>query len=518
MFQSKRFLYAALLFMVCASASFAQHREITFPLNGEVSSLFTQIIFTEDNQLGFAIVFGKEPTAIKLYSFSVAEGKVIDEADFASEFAPATDSFGLLIAPRLHSQKHTLAVWGQDSTKAQKIMLFSYDQSGHLQKLWAKSFPRAPFFELIDSAAAFNADASRIYYMFIDTEGQQNLALLDSSTGDTLSTMPLPADDYGMAVFFNDVRHQAVALSGTIAYVFTSTNDRLEMDYQIDSALGARGGGGQSISQNGRFLIAYGGFTRENPPNTKSIYVTYDFDKRIAQEFLFSGQFAAIGQNMAFHRATDKLLAPLPIKVKEFDESLKLILSGSRLSDILTLDAEGTIKRVSTVELPEHSDSETLANRTYPVNNTQVSASGALGLVSSGNGHVFSFDTQTGEIVNDEKFDTRMYQIYLLESRGLLAYVKGDNKLYLAEITTAPIISSVKLKKKNLTIRGANYLAGVKVKINGVEVINGERNPINPGREIVLPLGRKDLPPTQELRIEVTNRDGLISKPFVIKP
>ncbi len=514
---AKKLFSATIIFFICLWSASAEQREIIFPIDGEISSAYTPVAFTADGRLGFAIAFGKEPASPKLFSFSVSEGKVIDTFDLAPDFGVIQGTAAPLTTLRLVNQTSTLTVWGVDSNNIQKIANLSFNKDGQMRKLWLKVFPPDPFLENFEAQVAFNLDASRIYYLHYDVDGLQNLALLDSTTGEALSRLNLPGNDSGLSVLFNKVRNQAIALSGNYLYAIKPDEDRLEIDFAIQPSLNLVGGGGQFISHNGRFLVTYGGFSLDNPPNTKTYYASYDLESKSAQEFFVAGKFAALSQNLTAHKNSDSLFVPLQVRVKNTEKVFKLISSGSRLTDIITLSANGALSRTSTIEIPEQSADDSSLNLIYFVNNIVISKSGVMGFVAAGNGRIFTFDTLTGEIVNDQKVANRLFYISLIESQGLIACTNGSNKLILADVSTTPIISSIQVKKKQTIIKGANFLSGAKLKINGVDIGIANRNPEKPGNEITLERGKKDFPAEQEFTFIITNRDDKESKPFTYK-
>jgi hypothetical protein len=152
-----------------------------------------------------------------------------------------------------------------------------------------------------------------------------------------------------------------------------------------------------------------------------------------------------------------------------------------------------------------------------PFNNAAMSPSGAIGFVSTHSLRLLSFDTLTGEIVNDVPLisENRTFISYSNQA-GLLLYSSG-NKLVLEDVSIGPIISDAQVKGQQTIVKGANFLAGARVEINGLDLGVVNRNPENPGREIILDKGKRDFPAGQPFNVVVVNRDGLRSKAFTFQ-
>lgn len=338
--------------------------------------------------------------------------------------------------------------------------------------------------------------------------------MFNAQDGATLASINLEASLPYTSVLLDEERNRVIALAGASLYTF-SDNEALEIESQIN-APGLGGVTPQGISQDGRFLIAYTGYELETNEN---YYLVYDLDSKLARETAMKGDFLPISNNMAFNRATGALLVPFTIKPKVKANGTLLLIGGHvRQTDVLLLKPDSSLVKTTEMEIPAQSEGDARTNFIGGFNNVVISKTGAIGFIPSGNGRLFSFDTVTGEIVNDESLDAeKMDAIQLLEASGKLTFNNRSNKLILVDVHTEPVITDVKIKKKTTLIKGANFLSGVKVKINGVEVTNAERNAANPGREIIVNLGKKDFPTGQDVVITLVNRDGLTSKPFSAK-
>jgi hypothetical protein len=196
----------------------------------------------------------------------------------------------------------------------------------------------------------------------------------------------------------------------------------------------------------------------------------------------------------------------------EFD----LVIGGLREVDILNLNADGSVVLSKKFEIPRRSGSGRRQALTLQ-STAQISESGLIGLVASDNG-LLSFDARDGEIVGEEELDlTPVSSIRLIQPRNLLLVARGDNRLLLRDFTPSPRIDSVRISKKSTTIRGSLFLSGARVVLNGVDLGVSNRNPDNPGSEIVLARRKKDFPKGQDFTVTVVNRDGLASPPVTFR-
>jgi hypothetical protein len=258
------------------------------------------------------------------------------------------------------------------------------------------------------------------------------------------------------------------------------------------------------ISQDGKFLIAYSGYiTNSNSGLLTNVYLSYNLNlKEIRTLHLTEASYVG-GNLLTYHQSTNTLFAPLYV---------------SRQADVISMNIDGSLLNTATLKLPKRS-ADNLNLNTIRENNIAVSATGTLGFLALNNGRLFRFDTLNGEIIGDESIGENSFHfIHLLEAPGLLVYRIGLNKLVLIDMNTGPVIADVKVKKKTTIIKGANFLTGVRVKVNGTEIEDIERSLETPGSEIILKRGRKTFHEGQDIVITVENRDGLTSTPFTVKP
>ena len=93
-----------------------------------------------------------------------------------------------------------------------------------------------------------------------------------------------------------------------------------------------------------------------------------------------------------------------------------------READIIGLRPDGFVTRVAQVKIPKHSLGSAGPNALSSYCNIEVSASGALAFIPSGNGRLFTVDTADGEIIRDVLINPigGLVSIKLLEPLNLL--------------------------------------------------------------------------------------------------
>lgn len=245
--------------------------------------------------------------------------------------------------------------------------------------------------------------------------------------------------------------------------------------------------------------------------------VSFDLVLKSARLFSINTRFTSDANPWTFHRPTDTLLVPLSLKFKRTDnDKIREVRDKSRRSIILTFSADGTLSKAAVALIPKRSPDSSKLNIIGSSSSIGVSATGALGLLSSGNGRVFAFDNLSGEIVNDLSVNPSggLSSIQLLDPPGVIVFSSGGNKLVFVDVSTGPIIDAVEVLSTSTLIKGANFLSGARVQIDGVDIGVAGRNPDHPGREVTIQRGKKDFPRGQEFTVVVTNRDGVFSKPF----
>jgi hypothetical protein len=133
---------------------------------------------------------------------------------------------------------------------------------------------------------------------------------------------------------------------------------------------------------------------------------------------------------------------------------------------------------------------------------------------------LFTFDTATGEIVSDERVNQvgRLASIRLVEDLNrIVASDLSSSHLLILDASTAPIIASVKVKRRSTIVIGSNFLSGAHLLIDGIDQGVANRSIDNPGTEIILERGKKDFPSGQDFDFVLINRDGVRSRPFLLR-
>lgn len=524
-------LMALSVCLLAASTTLADRREIPFPLsNGYFSGHPGAVAVRSDGQIGFALAGNLDDLSGHLFSFSVAEGRVIDEFNLNLDFGAVPFLF-----MKVHQKTGIIAVYGTTSDRVQRVLTLKSDSSGHLFRQWTAVYPDA---NGLWPELTFDGDGLRMCVVYTDrvfdspskqggetsraqigetalVQAVQRVDLIRVEDGVRLATANLAeAGEFVWAVF-DDVHNKYIAVAGTSVHVFANEEDDLRLEKTIGPVAGVSALTDPAISQNGRFLIAYTGY---DPGNRSNGFVSYDLELNTVRVLKIDDNFLPASGLLIFHRPTGTLLVPLTGQWLEEDGQVTLSFTHSRKSYVIALASDGTLQHTVDAVLPKRSPGAGRAKNVIgPDNNLAVSPSGAIGLVSTLSQRLLSFDTLTGDIVNDVPLisENQTYISYSNEA-ALLLYSSG-NKLVLEDVSVGPIVFDVQVKGQQTIIKGANFLAGAQVEINGVDVGVISRNPSDPGREIILDKGKRDFPASQPFNVVVINRDGLRSRPFAFQ-
>lgn len=353
-----------------------------------------------------------------------------------------------------------------------------------------------------------------------------HVVLLRAEDGAILAQTDLP--DAGITgetsfsgwLFFDDARNRATAMAGRLMHVFAPGSDNLEIEASIDAKkLHVSDLIGKAISKDGRFAVGFYGYQvgDSTTGGGQLMLVSFDLDLKTARAFTINTRFTADANPWTFHRPTDTLLVPLSLTFKRADENqLRKVRGTSRRSIILTFSADGTLVKTPVAKIPKRSPDSHQRNIVGSSSSIGISSTGALGLLPSESGRVFAFDTSSGEIVNDltVKPNGGLSSIQLLDPPGVIVLKRGRNRLGFVDASTGPIIDAIEVLRTRTIIKGANFLSGARVQINGVDLSVALRNPDDPGREIEIKRGKRDFPRGQEYTVVVINRDGVFSKPI----
>lgn len=504
-------VFIAMVLLFNSYRVFAQQHEITIPIqNGEIGMHPSLIGFTPDGQLGFVLAFSPSNPSKQLFSFSVTKSEVVDSFDLTPDFGFEGGSTLQPIFLKLHGESGLALVYGLDTNLNQKVVALAFDARGKLSKRWTVTYPTA---DGIWPQVTFNNTGTNIYIAHSKTESVVDSSLILLSTKisvlraeDGVETGAIFKSEgaSALSITFDQAQKRAVAILDGTVYILTPENEELKIADTIPSTDPIQGLARiQGISKDGKFLIAYSGYiTNTNSNLLTNVYLSYNLNlKEIRTLHLAESSYPG-GGFLTYNQPTDTLFAPLYI---------------SRQADVISMSPDGSLLNTATLNLPKRSPENSMLN-TIKENNIVISATGTLGFLALNNGRLFRFDTLNGEIVGDEPIGENPFHfIHLLEPLEVLVYRIGSNKLVFADVSTGPVVTYIKVKKKTTIIKGANFLIGIKVKVNGTEIENIERSSENPASEIILTRGRKNFPEGQDIVITVENRDGLSSKPFTIK-
>ena len=550
-----------------AWAVFGQSAELVFPIAGASPSVLPEVSgFAFGGQVGFNLVFTKSPYKYRLFSFSVPQARIIDDLDLEADFGASQSSASIPgIALKTHGQSGLILIYGQHSDRTQRLIAFKSERDGHLRRLWSLSFPPNAFIAAA-SDLAVSADGSRVcwvYYLPPQQGGEgktpdqvaiagpasrctlfghvsgaglklrepdlertststvtRRLALIRADDGVQLASAELSFESLFTSVFFDEANGRVLALADKTAFVFAPGFDRLELASTVNPAIASPDVVGQGISRDGRFLLGYSGYApNEVNPGGVNSYVAYDLDQKTAQQLDLPELLFPVSNGITFHQGKGLLLAPLTIELT-FTAGDKLSAKNvpPREADIIALGADGSLTRVAQVKLPKRSPDSAGSNALSSYCNIEVSATGALAFIPSGNGRLFTFDTSSGEIVRDVLINPNgLVSIKLLEPLNRLVASELTNRFLLLDMETAPVISGITVKRQRTIITGENFLNGAHVVLDGVDLGIANRSADNPGGEIVVGRGKKDLPRGQDFTFVIANPDGLRSKPFTFQ-
>ncbi|MBI3650076.1 MAG: hypothetical protein HY231_03420 [Acidobacteria bacterium] len=516
MSHKNRSLLSIFLLLLFVSAGFAQRREITFNINGVISSHPNALVFIYQEQIGVAFTLSRADSIFKVFSFAVATGAILDDFDLKPDFGFDRQIDTPFAALKAHSESGAVIAYGLGINNTQNIVNLAIDRNGHFTKRWAISYPSVG-----DLWPELNFDdtGTRIYVLHAQAKPGTiptppiiqfvtKLDLIRSEDGMVIDQMPIE-EGKPEAVLFNVITHKAVLTVGAFVLVLGSDPDHLSIEAKIapppnepSSEPPILLATGIAISKNGRFLIAYVG---HSDVASKTLFISYDLEQKTSHLLVISERGFPGVNTLTYVAATDTLFSPL---------------FGFTTINIIALNADGVLQHTADVTLPKRSPDGAFFNA-IAENNVAVSATGALGFLALNSGLLFTFDTLTGEVVDvDSKQmgpDSEHYIQLIGQLPATLAFRNGKNKLVLTDVETAPVIEEVRIKKKRARIKGTNFLAGVRVQINGNEAVMAERSLADPNHEIIINLGKKDWQDGQEITLTVINRDGLISKPFLVK-
>jgi hypothetical protein len=495
--------------LLTGTTALAGQREIVFPVgDGAVIAFPGDIGFVDRGRIG--VVLGYEPKPRhNLFSFSVSENKVLDTFDLSAVLGLEIYSSKLSI----HSETGllTVASFVLNDTNDQKVVALKVDSAGHFSKLWAITFPST--IGGIPSTV-FNEDGTKIYAFYKDAKPR--LVMLRMDDGELLASTDLPDRNTQALLLFDKVAKRPIVQTDEYIHVFVPEAEGFQIEWTGDVSTGFMPMSRAAISQDGRFMCGYASSSIYlDPPFSTNDFLTLNLNSKEFHAFAFRSRLVPSASAVTFHLPTGRILVPYSNKVKIKKNGFTIVNTGSNLMDILQLDSNGAITQGAQVELPPSTTNSNAANLITPYNNVALSQSGAIGFISSLDKRIFSFDTLTGEIVNDTSVPVPYFLTYIYrpEELDVLVCANGTNKLMVLDINSGPVVTGVQVKSSRTIIKGANFLFGTRVQVNGEDLGIANRNPDNPGHKITIDRGRKDYPEGQQFSVVVTNRDGLRSSP-----
>jgi hypothetical protein len=500
---------SGIILMLCICNAFADRREVIIAdQQGAISSHPSALVFIYENRIGIVLAYSQKDAVLKLFSFSTQTGALADEFDLKADFGLENEVSTLFAALKAQSQTGTLIAYGLGANNTQSLVCLWLDQSGHFTKRWATSYPDAAG---MWAEPAFNDAGSRVYTIHnqMKSDGgsvirlQLSLDLLHAENGSLIDRIDL--EGIGQTIFSNPLNENVVITAGSAVHLLNSANDRFSILAKIGppSTLAVPYSGiGLTLSQNGNSLLTYAGHVSAPPSN---LFIAYDLQLKRS------------------HLLTIPNLAEASTNTNVYSPMLNLLfvpLYQSRIIHIITLGENSALQHLTDVTLPKRSPNGPSLNF-ISENNVALSPSGAIGFIALNSGLIYSFDALTGEILDTNigllQLDVEHYLQLIGQQNATLVSRDGSNKIVLADVETAPLVEEVKMKKKRTSIKGKNFLSGIRVQINGIEVERVERSLDDPGHEITISLGRKNFSQGQKLRITLINHDGLISAPYILQ-
>jgi hypothetical protein len=527
----------------------------TVPLPQPFVGLSFAVGFVHSGTLGLVSTSSPDGSS-SLVSFSMSTGQISDSADLTNDFgvfsknsgAP-TPQFEYVLA---FDSSGLVAVYGEDGSGNEKIVMFECSQAGALSKLWVQSLPTLLTIPSTPSVQ-FNSDGSRLYayYQLVTdasvAEGADALSLAgraneggrrslphlvsgsrigvvqpsqvvrigntyavlintaDGSIEDTFQ-VPTTGIDNGLVWgFIFDVQSDRLAASvGTSIYIFQDVPDHVSLTAKF-SPPAISGTSASPIGVvGGRFLVSCGGGPE---------FFSTDLGTGATTTLLISGNISPYSNTMGVDQPGRSILVPYSFKQRIRGNDIQLNLSGTPVFDILSVADDGALTRSSRTVLPPSGASEPNVFRL--ADNAAPSVSGAMCFLPTISGNMFTVDVETGQIVNQVNLAPGALLFFLTLDAATDQIVFGAG--YSLEIVDAPdhpVISGVDVKDAETIIKGASFLSGATVTINGesAPIVPGAAS--TPGQKITVGRGKADFGKGQQFTVVVTNRDGLSSNSF----
>jgi hypothetical protein len=473
------------------------------PALGGILGVPGQIAFAHQGAVALVAVAPVSAPA-HLVSLTVSDAAIADDL-VLDEFPPLPPFDAAVYHMTVDEPSGLIAIAGRGPNESQTIATISVDTQGKLSRRWAVN-PANPNGRL--AAAAFNADGSVVYALYNDSTPK--LDKLRAEDGAVLGTIQLDDVDIDAGLMFDPVFKRLVVQTSSSLHVLKPEPD-FTIDWSVPTSIKSGSDGPLFISADGRFLIGYGGYTiNRSKANNANVFTTLDLATSETRVLTLKGRLLPSGVALTFAPNIAAVIVPYSWKAKVKGERISICSCGSQVADWLSLGQDGALTREVTTQLT--GDQQVIG----PLNNAAFSRTSAIAFLGTQTNRLVGIDTLTGEVVSDRDVGS-VYFIYRIGATDTFLTTNGTNVLNLLDLNTGPSIQSVTLKKHKLIIEGENFLFGVRVQINGVDVIvEVARNPERPGREITAKIGKNEFFPGQELSVVVINRDGLSSDASVV--
>jgi hypothetical protein len=436
-------------------------------------------------------------------SFTISDAAIADDMlldDFPSPAPGSPAVFGMVV----NEQIGLAAIFGQGTDGTQTVGAVSADVNGKLTKRWAVSYPNPHGGR---AEAAINADGSIVYVFYNDSSPK--LDKIRAEDGVVLGTIQLDDFDIEAGLTFNPVLKRLIVKTGFTNFFYElKPEDDFAVDWRVRGPVESGGMKRGFVSADGRFLIGYGGFSVSEVVGNN--FLTLDLASREIRILSLKSKILPSGIALTFAPSIGALIVPYSSTVKVKPGKIKGCACGTQVADWLAVSPDGTLTRCFTSQLA--GDQQVIG----PLNNAAFSRTSAIAFLATMTKRLVAIDTLTGEVVSDQEVGD-VFFIYRIGDTDTFLTTNGTNVLTLLELDTGPSSRGVIIKKHKVIVEGANFLSGVRVEINGVDLGVVNRNPENPGREIILDKGKRDFPAGQPFNVVIVNRDGLRSKAFTFQ-
>ncbi|HYL99872.1 MAG TPA: hypothetical protein VEZ90_13030 [Blastocatellia bacterium] len=512
-----------------------------------------QLAFVHSGTFGL-VLSGNPPNGQKLLSFSTDTGQIADTADLSGFEGASTGTPGLVFGEAAYStngqvltassgqtKAGTITYYatetfpitvhafgasglvtlsGQDSSGTQIVEMFLVDQQGKLSLQWQSSFGSPVNRSFSVPGAAFSSDGSRLYVQYL-TQGSsgsfgESLALVNCSDGTTVDSIALPGGegDPGLLIDSQNNRLIMLGMGSSTLYIIPESLSALTVSATIQITRPHRPRHLIAIV-GGKFALTYGGAAFGASAGQNVFYSTNlgtgaTKESDVPQSDLPFGNTLALDGSATANAGA--VLAPYStpsVTIAGVPQPASPPGSGTNTMSIIPLGASGRLQSSLTVSLPA-------ADLIVASNNAIASKSGAIVFLATGAGALVSIDAENGTMVNSTQLDAeRLRWIELNPETNQIFYSNG---VILGAIPAPDhaVISSVNVGDSSTVIQGANFLKGATVTVNGKEISASPGE--SPGSEITIKKGKKFFSGSSQFTIIVTNRDGLSSDPFTLKP